>query len=348
MEKGIPPRHKTCGGGLLGRVLPLLPPGVDTVVESECLRASLHHHDPDLSFETTRDSPVVTMVMRDRFDHLLNRAAQDAGAEMVTGITVRDVKQLSDRVALETDRSTFTATHVVAADGAGSMVAKCCGLPPLRRVIPALECEATVDPATIEKFSGTARFDFGLVPHGYAWVFPKRSHLSIGVLTTRRGSCNLHEAYARYLARLGIAKIIHEERHGYMIPLQPRDRMFEAPRILFAGDAAGLVDPITAEGISAAVISGQLAAQAIVEGCGDDMKTRRTYRNLLHKNLLPELRVARVLARLFYDFPRARIWLLRHHGRRLTDSLARIVMGECGYRDPIRRPANYLRLLFPS
>lgn len=348
LEKGIPPRHKTCGGGLLGRVLRLLPPGVSSVAENECFRAALHHHQPDLSFESGRDHPVVTMVMRDRFDHLLNIAAQQAGAEFIAGITVRGVEHGTNGVALETDRQKINATHVVAADGAGSVMAKCCGLPRLRNVIPALECEVTVDAPTHERFSRLARFDFGLVPHGYAWVFPKRTHLSIGVLTTRRGSCNLNDAYQQYLTRLNITGIAPEIRHGYMIPLQPRERLFDVPRVLLAGDAAGLVDPVTAEGISAAVMSGQLAAQAIIQGGDDAKKPQAAYRSLLQKDLLPELRAARMLARLFYDFPRARIWLLRHHGQRLTESLTRIVMGEGGYRDAMRRPVNYLRLLFPG
>lgn len=345
LERETLPRHKTCGGGLLGRARNLLSLEIGSTVERECLRAELHHHAPDLKFVTARNRPMVSMVMRDRFDHLLTTAAQEAGAELFSGAPVRELLGHPDHVALRTDQGIFTASYIIAADGVGSLVAKQCGLPALRRVIPALECEVTVDEACLEKFSGAARFDFGLTPHGYAWVFPKRNHLSIGVLTTRRGSCNLNEEYTRYLARLGIDHILHEERHGYMIPLHPRDRMFDAPRVLLAGDAAGLVDPVTAEGISAAILSGQLAAQAILEGHADEAKTRDAYRKLLQSELLPELRVARVLARIFYDFPRARAWLLSRHGQRLSEFLTRIVMGEAGYREAVRRPGNYLRLL---
>lgn len=347
LEKAVLPRYKTCGGGLLGRTLDLLPLEVRAVVERECFFAELHHHGPALSFSTQRERAVVSMVMRDRFDHLLTAAAQEAGATLLTGAPVMSVGVHADGVELKTNAGAIRARFVIAADGVGSVVARQCGLPELRQVIPALECKVTVDAARLEKFRHAARFDFGLTPHGYAWVFPKRAHLSIGVLTTRRGSCNLNDEYARYLTHLGLTGPLKEERHGFMIPIRPRAGMFDAPRVLLVGDAAGLADPLLAEGISGAIRSGQLAAQAILENGSDDPATRRAYRTGLQAALLPELRIARVLARIIYDCPRIRTWLLTRHGQRLSELLTRVVMGESSYRATIRRPANYWKLFRP-
>ena len=345
LEKAVPPRSKTCGGGLLGRTLKMLPLDLRAVVERECFSAELHHHGPALSFTTQRERPVVSMVMRDRFDHLLTAAAQEAGATLLAGAPVVSVAVRAEGVELKTKAGAIRARFVIAADGVGSVVARQCGLPELRRVIPALECEVTVEAAGFEKFRHAARFDFGLTPHGYAWVFPKRGHLSIGVLTTRRGSCNLNDEYARYLAHLGLTRPVKEERHGFMIPTRPRDRLFDAPRVLPIGDAAGLADPLLAEGISGAIRSGQLAARAILENGFDDRATRRAYRAHLGSALLPELGIARVLARVIYDFPRVRTWLLARHGQRLSELLTRVVMGETSYREMSRRPGNYWKLL---
>ena len=344
LEKAVPPRYKTCGGGLLGRTLALLPLDLRAVVERECFSAELHHHGPALSFTTQRARPVVSMVMRDRFDHLITTAAQEAGAKLLAGAAVVEVVRGAEAVELRTKAGAITARLVIAADGVGSVVARQCGLAELRHVIPALECEVSVDAAQFEKFRHAARFDFGLTPHGYAWVFPKRQHLSIGVLTTRRGSCNLNDEYTRYLAHLGITPQ-REERHGFMIPVRPRAGLCDAPRIFPIGDAAGLADPLMAEGISGAIHSGQLAARAILENRSDEAAARRAYRANLQATLLPELRLARALARVIYDFPRARAWLLTRHGQRLSERLTRIVMGETSYRATLGEPRNYWKLL---
>lgn len=345
IEKGDPPRYKTCGGGLLGRTIKLLPCDIREVIECECFQAELHHHAPAMNFATSRDRSVVTMVMRDRFDDLLTRRAKEAGSKLLTCTTVHDVVMQPDAVELRTTAGAITARMVIAADGAGSVIARKCGLPELRHVIPALECEVTPDAADFEKFRHAARFDFGLTPHGYAWVFPKRDHLSIGVLTTQRGSCNLNTEYSRYLAQLGLTGELKEERHGYMIPVRPRERMFEIPRVLLTGDAAGLVDPVTAEGISAAIQSGLFAARAILESSLDEQAARRAYQKRLEETLLPELRIARLLARVLYDFPRVRSWLFSRHGQRLSEYLTRIVMGEASYREAVFSPVNYLKLI---
>lgn len=190
-----------------------------------------------------------------------------------------------------------------------------------------------------------ARFDFGVVPAGYAWVFPKRDHLSIGVLTTRRGAANLPQYYRRYLDVLGIGTPLHEERHGYIIPCRPRDGLFGARRILFVGDAAGLADPVTAEGITAGILSGQLAASAILAGDFSESAVKRIFRETLQKKLLGDLRIARWLAYVLYDCPRLRAGLLSRHGGRLSELITQIVTGETSYLAAVRRPRNYLRLL---
>ena len=112
IEKAVPPRYKTCGGGLLGRTLQLLPLDLRSVVERECFTAELHHHGPDLSFSTHREQPVVSMVMRDRFDHLLTTAAQDAGAKLLSGTSVLEVATQPGSVELRTSHGTITARRV--------------------------------------------------------------------------------------------------------------------------------------------------------------------------------------------------------------------------------------------
>lgn len=345
MEKAELPRHKTCGGGVLRRAIKLLPVSVAAAIERECGAAELVHHDPDLRFVTTRSDPIVSMVMRDRFDHLLTKAAVAAGAELFAGCAVQSIEIGPESVRIGTEHRVFHARYVIAADGVNSTVARLTRRPALRDVVPALECEVTFAEEVMAPFQQTARFDFGLVPAGYGWVFPKRNHLSIGVGTTRRGAASLPQEYQRYLDRLGLGRPRHEDRRGFLIPCRPRDGLFDLPRVLFVGDAAGLADPVTAEGITGGVLSGQLAAQAVVSGGSLPEAVMAGYRSRLEEALLADLRIARRLAWVFYDCPRLRVQLLRRYGPRLSEIMTRIVTGETTYRAVVRRPGNYLKLL---
>lgn len=344
-ERSALPRYKTCGGGVLWRAVKLLPVDVRSAVERECLMTELVHHRPALRFVTRRKEPIVTMVMRDRFDHLLIAAAQARGGELHAGIAVLDMIPGDDRVRLMTAQGEYKARFVIAADGVNSTVARKAGLPALRDVVPAIECEAAFTADVMARYSETARFDFGLVPAGYGWVFPKRAHLSIGVGTTRRGAANLQEAYRQYVRVLGLDTPTTEVRHGYMIPCRPRKRMHDAHRVLLVGDAAGLADPVTAEGITAGILSGQLAARAILEGGFDETAVKKAYRRSLGSALLADLRVARWLAWLLYERPRWCAALLSRHGQGMSELMTRIVTGETTYRAAVSRPGYYLRLL---
>lgn len=346
IEKAVPPRYKTCGGGVLWRAVKRLPIGIASVVERECRVAELVHHAPPLRFLCRREQPIVSMVMRDRFDHLLiETACRRGGVELRAGTAVTDVTSARDHVSLATSGGAVQARFVIAADGVNSVVARRTGRPALRDIFPALECEVTLPPDAMERWLEAARFDFGLVPAGYGWVFPKADHLSIGVGTTRRGAAGLPGQYRQYIDRLGLGAVVREERHGYMIPCRPREGMFALPRVLFTGDAAGLADPVTAEGITGGILSGQLAAEAILTTGLDSPQAQSRYRALLDRELLADLRVARWLAWLLYQRPRWCAALLRRHGPGMSELMTRIVCGETTYRQAVSRPGHYLRLL---
>lgn len=344
IEKARLPRHKTCGGGVLRRAVALLPVDLRSAIERECHAAELVHHSPALRFVCRREQPIISMVMRDRFDHLLTQAAEQGGAQLFAGVAVNNVTTTNDHVRLATSGREFRARFVIAADGANSQIARKIDAAELRNVVPALECEVTLPSEQMQPLMRTARFDFGFVPSGYAWVFPKRDHLSIGVLTTKRGAANLPEEYRRYRDHLGIGAPLHEDRRGYIIPCRPRDGMFDTPRVLLAGDAAGLVDPVTAEGITAGILSGQLAARALVEGRCEQRRVQRIYREALQAGLLKDLRIARWLAGVLYDHPMLRAGLLKRHGQRMSELITRIVTGETTYTAAVTRLGNYLKL----
>lgn len=345
LEKAQLPRYKTCGGGILHRAFQGLPPAAAAVVEREFHAVDLYFQPEGLHFTARRPEPLVRMTMRSDLDHLLAREAERLGARLLPGCPVQAVVPKTETVALTTPQEVVEARFVIAADGVHSPTARACGWGPLPRLAPALEWEIAVPPAAFARLSRQARFDFGFIEAGYAWVFPKQQHLSAGILTTSRTQVNLAARLEDYLRAMGVQTMERVEKHGYVIPLEPRREQLARRRVLLTGDAAGLVDPITAEGISHALLSGRLAAQAVAEAGPDAADVEGRYTALLEEHLLGELRAARWLAQFVYHHPRWRRLAFRWQGRRLINFLTGVVMGERGYQAALKNPVNYLKLL---
>jgi geranylgeranyl reductase family protein len=333
VERVTHPRYKPCGGGVLARAIHHLPVDVEYAADHACHVVELHFTGKNLSFRTERSMPVISMIMRSEFDRILVTNALKCGVVIRENTQVKGLALEEDRVVLQTGREQISGRFVVAADGVDSIVARAGGWPANHRGIPALECEVPVDTETLARFAGIARFDMDHPRHGYSWVFPKMKHLSVGVLSTHRGDTGLKEAFQHYLRRLAIEPAGPLELHGAQIPIRPRHALLARGRVLLVGDAAGLADPITAEGITHALLSGKLAARALVDGELDVATVADRYCRLLEESILDELGVARRLAQFFYGHPTLRSLLFRSHGQRFCEKITDIMMGERRYED---------------
>jgi flavin-dependent dehydrogenase len=245
-------------------------------------------------------------------------------------------------VDLDTDGGRLTADVVIGADGALGATAKWAGWDAQdgRHLAPALEYEVTTDAATMDRVGRELRFDVGAVPGGYAWVFPKAQGLSIGVFSVRRGVRDLRRHADAYLATVGVTPR-SIERHGYVIPVGPRPVVARGP-VLLAGDAAGLADPLTAEGISNALASGRLAAEAVIMSGADPTRVGRTYTRALRQEILPELARGRRAAMLLYRSSAVRDFLFRRLGQVMVEGVTGIFTGERRYRGAMAAAARAL------
>jgi len=340
-EQAALPRYKTCGGGVLARAFKLLPPAAESAVERRFTSVALNFAGTGLNFVVRREQPLVYLAMRASLDELLVREAEKAGAQIIESCPVKQVRDQGESVEIVSGRGTYRAQFVVAADGVYSATAKAAGWPTLTALAPALEHEIYLAEEDFARFSTIPRFDFNTIDGGYAWVFPKRAHLSVGIMSTQRVCPQLAARLADYLQSLGITRIQKVERHGYLIPLAPRRGPLARGRILLAGDAAGLVDPVTAEGITHAVLSGQLAAAALIEGRLEATRVAGLYQAFLEKEILGELRAARFLANILYHHPHLRRAAFRLNGQALCEFTASVVMGDRRYAEAVKRPANY-------
>jgi geranylgeranyl reductase family protein len=345
LEKKKIPRPKTCGGGVTHRARKLLAVDIGSVVEREFFSATITLLQSNLCFEARRDKPLIYMTTRAVLDRLLVQAAQNAGTEIREEAEVHSVSVGDNQVTLQTTSGSVNARFAIAADGVNSVVAKAAGWKESRLLAPAIEGELYLSDKEMTLFAKAARFDFDATPHGYAWLFPKKDHLSVGVLSIKRGKVALRRLFQQYLSSLGIREIKKKALNGAVIPLTPRKDGFSRDRVILVGDSAGFADPVTAEGIYFAVKSGQLAARALIASQCNVKRTVTSYEKLIHQTILPELTAARVLARVLYSPPKLRAWVFRRYGEKFANAVTDVIIGSRTYHETISNPKNYLKLL---
>jgi len=327
LEKETLPRYKTCGGGLVFRGREMLPISVQAAVEKEFDSLAVYFDTLPQPFTAQRSFPILSMVMRDQFDHLLVQEAVKLGAVLLEGQALQQLEFVEDRISLHTQKEVLNARYVVAADGVLGPTAKLAGWKETRKLIPALEYEVGVSPSDFERLSKEARFDIDAIPQGYGWCFPKANHLSIGVGLFAPKKIQLRTYYQAYLQKLGIQETFFEEAHGFQIPVGARTDGFSKGGVFLTGDAAGFADPLTAEGLTNSIYSGILAGQSIARQFDRPELAANAYQAALEERLLPELRFSEVMANFFYFMPAARNLLMPRYGQRACETLTDVFTG---------------------
>lgn len=294
LEKERLPRYKPCGGGLSAALLAQFPFSFEPVIESQVTAIRYAFGRDEVTVPLPPDQ--VQMVMRDTFDyHIL----QQAQAEVRQGAAVRHVVEEADHVVVDLqDGRVATGRYLIAADGAASRVARDVGLRRKKHLAAAIEAEVPVPDAVMRRFAGRPLFIFGEVQRGYLWVFPKAQHLSVGIGAFKPGPGVLQATLRRVMDRYDIA-LDGARLHGHPLPIYTGRQQITTRRVLLAGDAAGLVDPLTGEGIRYAVQSGRLAANALAAGRPE------TYQERVRRQIGRSHAAGLALAWLFYHFPRA-------------------------------------------
>ena len=255
------PRDKACGGGLTGRAVRELPCDVSPVVEDVVHRFELRLRYRK-RLERRSESPLVLMTRRRRLDAFLAEQAAAAGADFRDGVTVEGLTLGPDGAEADGRRRPRQAPVLVGADGANGMVARNAGLGGGILYGIALEGNGPLRRGR----QGLATVELGVVPGGYGWVFPKDGHANYGVggwsSEGPRLRTHLRRLCRRARRQSGRADATSTAR-GCRCAAPAGS---PAGRVLLVGDAAGLVDPLSGDGIHEALVSARLAAESILVG----------------------------------------------------------------------------------
>jgi geranylgeranyl reductase family protein len=292
LEKEKLPRYKTCGGGLsIDFLRAQFPFSFEPALQSK-VKAMSYAFD-GLMVTIPIPPGKIGMVMRDQFDATLLAHAR---VEVQQGKAVHKVVERVDRVTVETqDGECFTGRYLIGADGANSAVAHALGLKPSRGMAAAIEAETPVTPQIMQRYRDRPVFIFGQIKQGYLWIFPKAEHLSVGIAALHPKHGELQATLKRVMAAYGIP-LDGTTLHGHTIPLYAGKGRIATARTLLAGDAAGLIDPLSGEGIRYAIKSGRLAAETILS------EQTKKYPRLIFRKIGLNHLFALGVARFFYTF----------------------------------------------
>jgi geranylgeranyl reductase family protein len=305
------PRVKPCAGGITRKAMQAL--ALD-------IRPSLRASSNSIEFNVwrkrtnrfTNDAAIVSFVCRSEFDNdLVRQNREHARFEFSDGERVERV-DFDGVFRVQTSRRVLSARQLIGADGAYSVVNRTFGVSKPRALATAIEINVSYS-----RLARGQRFvpcvDYGAVPRGYGWIFPKDDHLSIGLYTLAPKTPRLRERLVDYLRAKGAlpAGDPLDGLEAHRIPVGGFRLRAPAAPVYVVGDAAGLADALTGEGIYHAIESGRLAGEAVCDVAAG-RATHRAYYLRLWRTVLADTAVTYALSTQFYRY--------QDHGMRLLEN----------------------------
>jgi geranylgeranyl reductase family protein len=339
IEKKKLPRHKPCAGGLTRRALDSLPFDVTEVME-DYPRTFIVNVGNRTVYRKTVDDVALGTVMRDQFDYFLVKKAVNAGAALRQETAFMSLRGVPGKLEVATSNGRFKARMLVGADGVNSRVAKDVGWRVRRRLMSAIEGQIFYqDVGRKAHTKRSVHFDIGMIPQGYGWIFPKRDHFSIGVLSASTTIKNLKPSFFSYLKRKGLPVDVPVKLlRSHLIPSGPnRNDVFGDERGLLVGDAAGFADPLTGEGLYYAIRGARIASRVILDAFSLGYHHMKAYNSELKQAFMTDLIWARGMAYVLYHIPAVSHQLLKLYGTTVAEHQMEVISGKSVYSELWRR-----------
>jgi geranylgeranyl reductase family protein len=343
VDKARFPRDKPCGGGMTMRAVRQCPVDPTPVVEEVVDTVELRFRYQEFIIRVA-PTPVVWMTQRRRLDTFLLDAARDRGAEVREGTRV----EVGDGGRVLLDGVERVASDVVVgADGANGSTGKALGLG--ADIIHGIAYEGNVPYPVVarERYAGRLVLELADIPGGYGWVFPKGDHANVGVGGWQFEGPRLKGHLQRLCEAHGLDPEALEELRGHRLPLRRAATKIAAERGLLVGDAAGLIDPVSGDGMFECFVSSRLAAEAIWNLLAGKAASLEPYSAAADAAMLPLHIASWTLKKALDRFPRA-TWRIAKT-QLLWTTIERILQGEMEHpgeqRGLARMPLRALAVL---
>ncbi len=305
VDKARFPRDKPCGGGLTMRAVRQCPVDPSPVVEEDVDVVEIRFRYRD-SVVRRAPAPVIRMTQRRRLDAFLLGEARERGVEVREGTTI--------------DATAAPADWVIAADGANGTTARSFGLG--EGIVHGVAYEGNVPYGAVdrERYAHRAVVELADIPGGYGWVFAKGDHVNVGVGAWQSEGPKIREHLKRVCVAHDLAPEQLESLRGHRLPLRRPGVRIANERVALVGDAAGLIDPVSGDGMYECFVSSRLATEAILSGRLDG------YQAAVEAELGPLHRASWTLKQALDRWPRASWQLART--QLLWRTVERLLLGE--------------------
>jgi geranylgeranyl reductase family protein len=336
------PREKPCGGGVTGRALAIVDKLIGRrALASTTIRAARFFDSASglsaIVPLSTGASPALVVASRRDFDGLLFEAAQRSGAHVLAERATDIIRERSGFRIETTGSRSIQASFVIGADGPNGLVRRRLSAP-FRRDQLSIATGFFVGNETSDEIVIEMVDD----PPGYIWSFPRPDHLAVGICAQADEGVSAGALRARVAAWIRATRLSASTNltpYSWPIPsLSAID--FDAMSLagegwLTIGDAAGLVDPITREGIFFALQSAALAAEALSSGVP---RPEQRFVDRVRTEIVDELKRAASFKSGFFR-PRFRRLLLDalRSSERVRHVMADLAAGSQPYRGLKRR-----------
>jgi geranylgeranyl reductase family protein len=283
--------EKPCGGGLTYKAYRDYPFLINNDTPKKIINDTFLAAPKAGAVKMALSRPLVIYSRLDLNRMLLDRAEQ-AGAQLEKA-RVLEVERTGKGWLLKTRQGSLEADFCIVATGARN---------PLRNVGTEWTAADTMYALGYYVPSQQDHIDIQFLPNleGYIWVFPRCGHLSVGICGKGEPAHALRARLERYMEEKGIA-YKGAAFYGHMLPSLEtpgwKKNRVAGDGWLAVGDAAGLVDPITGEGLYYAMRSGDLASQVALNESHSLAEKAHAYRNLLRNEFIADLEFGASIAR---------------------------------------------------
>ncbi|MDD5659824.1 MAG: geranylgeranyl reductase family protein [Actinomycetota bacterium] len=351
LEKEQFPRYKVCAGGIQWKAMKLFPYGIEEIIQRKIYGIYFSRKLKDI-FHKRYSEPLMYTVDRAELDDFMARKAISSGCAINFNERIKDFELKENAVKIFTGNNTYFAKILVGADGANSIIFKKSNTREKVKKIIGYEAEVPSKNLNLNCFNGNnLMLDFGGIRKGYTWIFPKKSYLSIGDGGPVQNAVKIKEYllwflknYESVLSRDDIFKKqslprepkIRYDIRAHLIPVRNGNAFLCFDRILTVGDAAGLCDGFTGEGLYNAMLSSHIASDSISDALKYSNFKFRDYFKKINNEIYKNIKNSIIISKIFFPSLLFYYKLIKNNDN-LFNSCAKILRGEKTYSQVVNK-----------